>query len=396
MVVDVRSATDLGLKRAQNEDSHGAWIPPTAEERRRRGTLVVVADGMGGSRAGEVASRLAVETVLRCYREGPGVDPLEELHHAVEAANRVVHRESSEHPELAGMGTTCTAVVLREADAYVAHVGDSRAYLIQDGRIRQLTRDHSLVAQLVREGQLTPEQAKVDPRRNVVTRSVGVGARVEIDAEHEPGVLRPGDTVLVCSDGLHGVVADEELEAAANTADMEQACRDAIALANRRGGPDNITLVVARVFAGDDSARRAAGEGMADAEEVAARDSGLGARVSPDVSRRAESSAAPGPAAEDGHGRAGAGAAAGLREAGGAGESRAPEKVGGEPVATIPRPYELREARRLSGTKAMLWLLLSLAVLLVAIAAMSAVVHRMGKESNRLGPERREAQFAWR
>jgi protein phosphatase len=250
MIVEVKAATDLGLKRAQNEDSHGEWIPEARGERQRRGTLLVVADGMGGSRAGEVASRLAVETVLRLYREAPGEDLLEDLHHAVEAANKVIHRESTARPELSGMGTTCTAVVLRGTDAYIAHVGDSRAYLIQDGHIRQLTRDHSLVAQLVREGQLTPDQAKVDPRRNVVTRSVGVGAHVEIDADHAPGILRPGDTVLVCSDGLHGVVADEELKAAASTPDLGQGCRDAIALANRRGGPDNITLILARIAAG--------------------------------------------------------------------------------------------------------------------------------------------------
>ena len=249
MIVEVKAATDVGLRRAQNEDSHGEWIPAAPAERDRRGTLLVVADGMGGSRAGEVASRLAVETVLRCYREAPGADLLEDLHHAVEAANRVVHRESGARPELSGMGTTCTAVVLRGADAYIAHVGDSRAYLIQNGHMRQLTRDHSLVAQLVRDGQLTPEQAKVDPRRNVVTRSVGVGTYVEIDAEHEPGVLRPGDTVLICSDGLHGVVSDEELEAAGKGPDLAQICRDAIALANQRGGPDNITLVLARITA---------------------------------------------------------------------------------------------------------------------------------------------------
>lgn len=251
MVVKVGSATDLGLKRAQNEDSHDVWAPPTAEERGRRGILVVVADGMGGSRAGEVASRLAVETVLRHYREAPGEDPLEDLHHAVEEANRVVHRESAAHPEMSGMGTTCTAVVLRGADAFIAHVGDSRAYLIQDGSIRQLTRDHSLVAQLVREGQLTPDQAKVDPRRNVVTRSVGVGAHVEIDADPMPGILHPGDTLLVCSDGLHGVVADEELKEAASGPDLEHCCHEAIALANRRGGPDNITVVLARLAPGE-------------------------------------------------------------------------------------------------------------------------------------------------
>jgi protein phosphatase len=251
MVVEVRSATDVGLKRAQNEDSHAAWIPPTPEERARRGTLMVVADGMGGSRAGEIASRLAVETVVQCYGEAPGNDPLDDLRRAVEAANRIVHRESASHPEMAGMGTTCTAVVLRGADAYYAHVGDSRAYLIQDGRIRQLTRDHSLVAQLVREGQLTPDQARVDPRRNVVTRSVGVGPHVEIDAEPMPGLLHPEDTVLICSDGLHGVVDDDELQAAASGPDLGQCCIEAIRLANQRGGPDNITVVLARLHPGD-------------------------------------------------------------------------------------------------------------------------------------------------
>ena len=255
MVVEVRSATDLGLRRAQNEDSHGAWIPSSAEERRRRGTLLVVADGMGGSRAGEVASRLTVDAVLRCYGEAQGEDPLEDLRRAVVAANRIVHRESASHPEMSGMGTTCTAVVLRGADAYYAHVGDSRAYLIQDGRIRQLTRDHSLVAQLVREGQLTPDQARVDPRRNVVTRSVGVGPHVEIDAEVSAGVLHPGVTVLVCSDGLHGVVDDDELEAAASGPDLGQGCIEAIRLANQRGGPDNITVVLARVVAEDGDER---------------------------------------------------------------------------------------------------------------------------------------------
>jgi protein phosphatase len=251
MGVVVRSATDLGLKRSQNEDSLVVWIPAAREERMRRGALLVVADGMGGSRAGEVASRLAVQTVLRCYRDAPGQDLLEDLHHAIDTANQVVHAESVAHPSFGGMGTTCTAVVMRDGDAYVAHVGDSRAYLVGGGRIRQLTRDHSLVAQLVREGQLTSDQARVDPRRNVVTRSVGVAAHVEIDAEHEPGSLRPGDTILICSDGLHGLLDVEELAALAGAPDLEQACRDAIALANRRGGPDNITLILARVVAED-------------------------------------------------------------------------------------------------------------------------------------------------
>src|SRR5262245_43618714 len=126
MNVAVSAATDLGLKRSQNEDCHGVWIPEDPAERERRGVLLAVADGMGGSRAGEVASRLAVETVLKAWREAPGGDVLADLHGAVEAANRVVHGESVAHPDMSGMGTTCTAVVVRDGSAYYAHVGDSR------------------------------------------------------------------------------------------------------------------------------------------------------------------------------------------------------------------------------------------------------------------------------
>ncbi len=248
MTLEIRAATDLGMKRSQNEDSHGTWVSADAVERERRGVLVVVADGMGGSRAGEVASRLAVETVIRTYREGRSANPLDDLYLAVESANQVVHSESVAHPEMSGMGTTCTALVVRGADAYVAHVGDSRCYAVLDGRLRQLTQDHSLVAQLVRDGQLTADQARSDPRRNVVTRSVGVGAQVEIDAQRFEALLREGDTLLLCSDGLHGLVADDELRDLAGEDRLEDGCRRAIAMANQRGGHDNITVVLARAL----------------------------------------------------------------------------------------------------------------------------------------------------
>jgi len=246
MSVEIRAATDLGMKRSQNEDSHGCWVPEDPAERERRGVLVVVADGMGGSRAGEVASSLAVKTVIQVYRDGNSGSPLDDLYHAVEAANHVVHTESVSHSDMNGMGTTCTALVVRGSDAFLAHVGDSRAYLMQGGRIRQLTQDHSLVAQLVRDGQLTPEQARSDPRRNVVTRSVGVSAHVEIDAQRFEHLLRDGDTLLMCSDGLHGLVGDAELGELALDPDLEDGCRRAIVMANSRGGHDNITVVLAR------------------------------------------------------------------------------------------------------------------------------------------------------
>jgi protein phosphatase len=245
-IVDVSASTDVGLRRQHNEDSHGIWQPSDPGTLESRGVLMVVADGMGGSQAGEVASRIAFQTVIRVYQEGSG-DPLEDLANAVAAANAAVHGESTSRPDLAGMGTTCTAVVVQGNDLLYAHVGDSRAYVSRHGRIRQVTHDHSLVAQMVREGQLTPEQAKSDPRRNVVTRSVGVGPDVEIDADRMEAALEPGDTLLVCSDGLHGLVNDEELADIASGDDLEAACHEAIDRANQRGGPDNITVVLARI-----------------------------------------------------------------------------------------------------------------------------------------------------
>jgi serine/threonine protein phosphatase PrpC len=246
MTVLVRAATDMGLKRTNNEDNYGCWLPEDAEERERRGLLLAVADGMGGVKGGEVASRITVETLLRAYRESSGSDVAEDLHDAVVAANSMVHRESAQNPELNGMGTTCTAAVVRGREIYLAHVGDSRAYLVRSGRPRQLTHDHSLVGQLVRDRQLTAEQARTDPRRNVVTRSVGIGAEVEVDAARVSESLRDGDVLILCTDGLHGLVSDDELGAAVKDHDLDGACDALVTLAKKRGGPDNITVILAR------------------------------------------------------------------------------------------------------------------------------------------------------
>ncbi len=241
----VVAATDVGRKREQNEDCHLVWIPDSVEERDRRGILLVVADGMGGAVAGEIASRLAVETVVNQYCAGTG-DPLDDLKGAVEAANRAVYEKSRSAPTFNGMGTTCTAVVLRGRDAWIAHVGDSRAYLARGREMRQLTRDHTLVAQLVERNQLLPQQARTDARRNVVTRSVGVGEQVEVDVLVE-GPLEPGDILLLCSDGLHGLVTDTDLSDTMSDRNLSEACQDLIALANDCGGSDNITAILARI-----------------------------------------------------------------------------------------------------------------------------------------------------
>jgi PPM family protein phosphatase len=174
---------------------------------------------------------------------------VEGLREAFVLANRVIHEHSRTHPDLRGMGTTCTAVVIRGENAFFAHVGDSRAYLIRDGAIRQVTQDHSLVAQLVEHRHITPEQAKVDPRRNVVTRSVGVAPEVDVDTAQLDEPLLSGDTLVLCTDGLHGLVEAAEIASIGSGPDPDQACHELIALANARGGSDNITVVLGRLEA---------------------------------------------------------------------------------------------------------------------------------------------------
>jgi len=247
MTVRVGAATYLGLKRTQNEDRLAIWNPSAADAD-GRGVLLVVADGMGGALAGEVASQLAVDCVVHEYRES-NADVVDSLRHAIEAANRTIHEHGLANPELRGMGTTCTALVLRDGQVYLGHVGDSRAYRVRNGSIDQLTEDHSLVAQLVQHRHLTPEQARVDPRRNVVTRSVGVGPLVEVDAHRIADPLLPGDTYILCTDGLHGLLEDDEIARVATGPDPDRACRELVALANDRGGHDNITVLVGRVEA---------------------------------------------------------------------------------------------------------------------------------------------------
>ncbi|HEX7879764.1 MAG TPA: Stp1/IreP family PP2C-type Ser/Thr phosphatase [Candidatus Eisenbacteria bacterium] len=240
--------TDPGLKRSGNEDSF-EWWPRNPEEADQRGILLLVCDGMGGAQAGERASHLAVETIVRVWREAPPGDPVSAIRTAFEAANTAVNDESRADPSRRGMGTTGTAVVIIGSDLVVAHVGDSRAYLADGASLTQLTADHSLVAHLVERGQITPEEARVDPRRNVVTRSIGVTPQIEVDVTEHTGALTPGSTVLLCSDGLHGVVSDEEIGEHLALPDVADVGARLIDHANRMGGPDNITALLARRIA---------------------------------------------------------------------------------------------------------------------------------------------------
>lgn len=250
MKLVVRAATDRGLKRSRNEDSHGVWSAEDPAVRAVRGVLLVVADGMGGARAGDVASRVAVETTLRAYQEAPGANVLADLRGAVVAANAALYGENVRAAEMTGMATTLTAAVVCGADVFLAHVGDTRVYMLRAARLTQVTEDHSLVAHLVAEGELTLEEARVDPRRNLLTRSVGLSPDVEVDAGRINWTFAPGDILILSSDGLHGLVRNEEMaRVVAGTADLDSACAELVALALAAGGFDNITVILARAEA---------------------------------------------------------------------------------------------------------------------------------------------------
>jgi len=238
--------TDIGRVRARNEDSLGAFEPDDPMILRSRGRLFVVADGMGGLTRGDVASRVAVETLRAAYYAPERSEPLpESLHVSVQLANEAVYHES----RLAGgdepMGTTLTALVMREHDAFLAHVGDSRAFLIRGRRIRQLTEDHSLVAELVREGVLKASEAEHHPSAHVVTRALGVSPDVTIEVQG-PLALRRGDALVLSTDGLTRQVKPEEIRKLAGRRPPRVACEELISLANERGGPDNITVQLIR------------------------------------------------------------------------------------------------------------------------------------------------------
>jgi serine/threonine protein phosphatase PrpC len=232
--------TDVGLARSGNEDSH-----------LRGRTVFAVADGLGGHRGGEVASAMAVEPLAaldgRAFADAD--QAAEALSGAIRAANQAILERGRADRELWGMGTTVTAAAVAAGHVLqLAHVGDSRAYLLRDGApLRQLTTDHTAVAEAVERGLLTRQQAAVHPQRGVVTRAVGLDPDVRIDLP-APLELAPGDQVLLCSDGLTEVVGDDQIAAVlADQADGGDACGALIAAANRAGGPDNVTVVLLRV-----------------------------------------------------------------------------------------------------------------------------------------------------
>jgi serine/threonine protein phosphatase PrpC len=266
--------TDTGRQRSANEDSYFT-----------EGPLFVVADGMGGAQAGEVASKAAVDSFQNELPAGP---PERVLAQTIEAANRTIHELARKDPGLAGMGTTTTAVIVDPVAEEVAigHVGDSRAYRLRAGKFERLTRDHSLVEEMRRKGQLTEAQAEDHPQRSIITRALGPEPEVEVDVQTVPAVA--GDVFLICSDGLTTMLDDDHVARLLGRAStMEAAVRALVDEANRAGGRDNITVIAFRLI----DAAAPAGESAEGATLVgaAAEEAGL---TTTEVRRRAAAEAA--------------------------------------------------------------------------------------------------------
>ncbi len=231
-VAEKWQGSDVGRQRTGNEDNFFVQAP-----------LFVLADGMGGAQAGEVASEIAIEAFRAGLPEG---DTENSLVTVIQAANAKVHEQANAVPEYHGMGTTCTVAFVAEEEVVLAHVGDSRAYLLRDSELIRLTRDHSLVGELVDRGRVTEEEALTHPQRSVITRAVGPEPTVKVDAERI--AARAGDVFLLCSDGLTDMIRDKQvLSVLTAVGSLEEAGRNLIAAANAAGGRDNITVILFRL-----------------------------------------------------------------------------------------------------------------------------------------------------
>jgi len=276
-ITDQAYATDTGRQRSANEDSVFVHAP-----------VFVIADGMGGAQAGEVASKTSVEAFEGGLPEGP---PERVLKETIEGANRTIHRLAREDANLTGMGTTTTAAILdpEAEEVAIGHVGDSRAYRLRRGKLERLTRDHSLVEEMRRKGQLTEAQAEDHPQRSIITRALGPEPEVEVDLQTVPA--QAGDIFLICSDGLTSMLDDEHIERLlARATSMPNAVRALVDEANRAGGRDNISVVVFKLVDAAEPALDSGSEGAtligASAEEAGLTATEVRRRAAADAARR--------------------------------------------------------------------------------------------------------------
>jgi protein phosphatase len=274
VIVHVFGRTDVGRTREHNEDAFvvadlstsNATLQPEVRTHTAgaKGTLFMVADGMGGAAAGEIASDMAVKIVLDELQTQWIAKPVTSIEGfvrsikaATKTANEQINAYAANHPEYRGMGTTATIAGLLGDSLYLAQVGDSRAYLVRNGVARQITKDQSLMQKLIEAGELTEEEAEHSERRNIILQALGPEPTIKIDLTHQP--LRRGDTLVLCSDGLSGQVTKDDIaEIVAREPDLMGACKSLIDRANANGGPDNITVIVARFE----------GAGLRDADEA--------------------------------------------------------------------------------------------------------------------------------
>ena len=245
LTITVGNRTDLGLTRSENQDSLGKFPENSTDLAGPLGQLFIVADGMGGHRGGREASQTAVRIIQDIYSTNKTGDIDEVLEDAFREANREIFKLASSDPNLFGMGTTCTVLSLVEDEACIAHVGDSRAYRINESTFEQLTQDHSQVGDMERQGIISQQEAKEHPQRFLLNRALGAREDVEVDI-YKNIKLTPGDYFLLCSDGL-AKVDDQELKKAVLSNPPQQACDQLVKLANKRGGEDNVTVQVIQV-----------------------------------------------------------------------------------------------------------------------------------------------------
>jgi protein phosphatase len=248
--VDLANLTDPGNVRPENEDYYCYLEPDADEDFDRKGRLIAIADGMGGHAGGKVASTLALDSLRAVFENGSTGSPAEILASGFAHAQQAILNHIETHPELEGMGTTCTAAILHRGSLFYAHIGDSRLYLLHDGRFAPITEDHSLVNQLVQSGALTPDQAAGHQQKNVLTRALGMkSSEIAVDFSTQPIPLSSGDALVLATDGLHGLVSTEEIAGSVTAQSPYDACRTLVATAKERGGLDNITVQILRLQA---------------------------------------------------------------------------------------------------------------------------------------------------
>ncbi|HEX4947568.1 MAG TPA: Stp1/IreP family PP2C-type Ser/Thr phosphatase [Blastocatellia bacterium] len=245
-VINASFRSDIGCHRDVNED---CWLLEQSREEsllKQKGILALVADGMGGHAAGDVASKLAASVIRATYYDS-AAPPAEALEEALHSANRALYQMATKQSHLRGMGTTCTALVLWNDVALLAQVGDSRLYLVRNDQIYLMSEDHSAVMEMVRRGAMSLADARQHEDKNIILRALGPQPNVEVSLWQTPFPLRDGDQFVLCSDGLYDLVRDEEMQQIVNTCLPSEACEQLIALANERGGHDNITVGVVQV-----------------------------------------------------------------------------------------------------------------------------------------------------